>query len=88
MVQDNAGMMSIKFLSSLGAKEFYLAGMDGYSHDVNENYGNDRMTFVARNAVLDEMNRGMQEVLKEYSKTLTIKFLTKPKFIEPENIEA
>jgi 4-hydroxy 2-oxovalerate aldolase len=81
MVQDNAGMMSIRFLSNLGATEFYLAGIDGYSHDVNENYGNDHMTFVARNAVLDEMNKGMQEVLKEYSTNLDIHFLTAPKYI-------
>ena len=81
MVQDNAGMMSIRFFSNLGAKEFYIAGMDGYSHDVSENYGNDRMTFVARNAVLDEMNKGMQEVLREYSKNLKIHFLTTPKYV-------
>ena len=74
-------MMSIRFFGNLGVKKFYIAGMDGYSHDVNENYGIDRMTFVARNAVLDEMNKGMQEVLREYSKTLDIHFLTTPKYI-------
>ena len=73
--------MAIRFFSNLGAKEFYIAGMDGYSHDVSENYGNDRMTFVARNAVLDEMNKGMQEVLREYSKNLNIHFLTTPKYV-------
>jgi len=81
MVQDNAGMMAIRFLSNLGANDFYLAGMDGYSHDVSENYGSDRMALVTRNAVLDEMNKGMQEVLKDYSKTINIHFLTTPKYI-------
>ena len=81
VVQDNAGMMAIRFLANLGATEFYLAGMDGYSHDVMENYGSDRMALVTRNAVLDEMNQGMQEVLNEYSKTMNIHFLTAPKYI-------
>ena len=37
-VEDNAGLMAIKFLIDIGVKEIYIAGMDGYSRNANENY--------------------------------------------------
>ena len=61
-VSDNAGLMAIKFLSCYGAKKIYLAGFDGYSHDVRENYGNSEMAFMTRNAVLDAMNVGIVNI--------------------------
>ena len=80
-VYDNAGLMAIKFLIGYGVKGIYLAGFDGYSHDVRENYGSSEMAFITRNAVLDAMNIGMSKVLKEYSKEVHIEFLTKPKYV-------
>lgn len=80
-VRDNASLMAIKFLINQGVKEIYLAGLDGYSHDVRENYGRDDMAFFTRNAVLDAMNAGMCKVLKEYAKEISIKFITTPKFV-------
>lgn len=80
-VKDNAGMMAIKFLIMYEVKEIYLAGFDGYSHDVNENYGDTNMAFTTKNIILDAMNKGMCNVLKEFSKKTKIKFLTTPKYI-------
>lgn len=80
-VKDNAGLMAIQFLSNYGAEKIYLAGFDGYSHDIRENYGNSEMAFITRNAVLDAMNAGMSKVLKEYKKQIDIEFLTTPKFV-------
>lgn len=80
-VRDNAGLMAIKFLISYGVKEILLAGFDGYSHDTKENYADKHMEFVTRNAVLDAMNEGMEEVLKAYAKEINISFLTKPKHV-------
>lgn len=74
-------MMAIKFLISLGVKEIFLAGIDGYSHDARENYGKDDMAFFTRNAVLDAMNEGMSKVLTDLSKQVNIQFLTTPKFV-------
>ena len=82
MVQDNAGMMAIKFLIEYGAEKVYLAGFDGYSHDVRENYANDHVGYITKNAVLDSMNEGMIKVLKEYRDRIDIRYLTKPRFIE------
>lgn len=81
-VKDNAGLMAVKFLSSYGVKEIMLAGFDGYSHDVKENYADSQMELITRNAVLDAMNAGMTEVLCMFSRDVKISFLTTPKHIK------
>lgn len=81
-VKDNAGMMLIKYLITMGVKEIYLAGMDGYSHDAYENYAEHSMAIITRKAVLNAMNAGMSHMLKEYSEEVDIKFLTQPKFVK------
>ena len=80
-VKDNAGLMAIKFFISLGVKEIYLAGFDGYTHDVKENYGDTKLEFISKNAVLDAMNEGMNKVLAQYSQSVSIIFITEPKHL-------
>lgn len=80
-VKDNASMMAIKYLISLGVKCIYLAGLDGYVHDGAENFGDKGMSVVMKNAVLDAMNESMQRTLKHYKEMVEIKFLTSPKHI-------
>lgn len=80
-VKDNAGLMAINFLMSLGVKDIYLAGLDGYTHDEKENYGDHSMSIIMKNAVWDAINDGMSEMLDRYSKKINIKFLTEPKNI-------
>lgn len=80
-VRDNAGLMAIKFFLNQGVREFYLAGFDGYAHDPEKNYRDSQMTFITRNAVLDAMNRGMEDSLQIFSKRAVISFLTDQKHI-------
>lgn len=80
-VADNAGLMAIKFLYGFGVKDIYLAGFDGYSHDVKENYGNNNMAFITKNIILDAMNIGMSKVLREFSSNIQIYFLTTPRHV-------
>ncbi len=80
-VKDNAGLMAIKLFISLGVKDIYLAGFDGYTHDVKENYGDTKLEFISKNAVLDAMNEGMNKVLAQYSQTVRINFITEPKHL-------
>ncbi len=75
-VQDNAGLMAINFFCSYGAKTIYIAGMDGYSHDMKDNFCKDEMVFAAKSEILDRMNTGMRKVLDEYRKKSEIVFLT------------
>ena len=76
--------MAIKFLMGYSIEGIYLAGFDGYSHDVKENYGSSEMAFITRNAVLDAMNIGMSKVLKRYREKIKIEFVTKPRFVNVE----
>lgn len=80
-VKDNAGLMAIKFFCDYGVTKVFLAGFDGYTYDVRENYCDKHMEFITRNAVLDAMNDGMTKVLGEYSKKMNIAFLTEPKHV-------
>lgn len=81
MVSDNAGLMAIKFLSMNSVEEIFLAGFDGYSHDVQENYSDSKLELITKNDVLDALNIGMCKVLKEYSTKVKISFLTLPRFV-------
>lgn len=80
-VNDNAGLMAMKFLIDYGVSEIMLAGFDGYSHDESENYGDDQMAYITKNSILDAMNIGMSQVIKEYSKHTKISFVTAPKHV-------
>lgn len=81
VVSDNAGLMAIRFLMDYDIEGIYLAGFDGYSHDIAENYGSRDMSIVTRIAVLDAMNLGMSRVLNEYHDKIKIVFLTTPKHV-------
>lgn len=80
-VRDNAGLMAVKFLMNYEVAGIWLAGFDGYSHDVEENYGDDKMALATQNARLDVMNYGITKIMQEYAKDITIRFLTAPKHI-------
>lgn len=82
MVRDNAGLMAIRYLMKQGVKKIYLAGYDGYSHDISQNYASSEMTIVQRNAVVDAVNDGMKKVLKLYSKEVDLEFVTKSRLIK------
>lgn len=82
VVKDNAGLMAIKFLINFNVKEIYLAGFDGYTYDVRQNYGDSQMAFITRNVVLDALNEGMTRVLRLYSRKIPITFLTEPKHLK------
>ena len=81
-VYDNAGLMAIKFFMGYPVEGIYLAGYDGYSHDIRDNYGSSEMAYFTKNAVLDAINAGMSRVISEYSRTARIEFLTPPRFVQ------
>lgn len=87
-VRDNAGLMAIKMLIGYGVSEIYLAGFDGYSHDLEENYGTEKLTFFTKNAVLDSINAGFSSALKVFSKSASIKTVTSTKYQIEKETEA
>ena len=78
-VEDNAGMMLVKFLILYEARKIYIAGLDGYSADITNNFGDDRMNFYTEKTNLEAMNIGMNLALKEFSNDIQIEFLTAQK---------
>ncbi len=81
-VKDNAGLMAIQFFISLGVLEFYLAGFDGYSYDVRQNYADHSMEMITKKAMIDAMNEGMSEVLNTLREKVSIKLITEKKHIQ------
>lgn len=80
-VRDNAGMMLLQLLVNLGVQEIAIAGMDGYSHDADDNYAINSMSFTAQYVILDEKNKGMETLLKRFAKQINIQFITKSKYL-------
>lgn len=81
-VRDNAGLMCLNYLIKLGVEHIMLAGFDGYSHDVSENYGEQKLEIITKNAISDAMNHGMSIVISEYAKKSKIEFLTTPRHVK------
>ena len=75
-VRDNAGLMAIRFLAEMGVTEFFLAGFDGYSHDVYNNFETRDMVFLNSAEFLEKINDGMRQVMEMYANDYKIHFLT------------
>lgn len=80
-VKDNAGLMAVKLMKMLGVKRLLLAGFDGFSHESTENYADGSMALVMRNSLLDAMNSGMEQMLRQYAQEVEISFLPCPRHI-------
>ena len=81
-VRDNSALMLIKLLISLEAKEIYVAGIDGYSHDRNSNYADRSMSYAPQLELFEVMNRGLASVLNMYAAEIPIHFITSPRYID------
>lgn len=80
-VKDNAGLMLAKLLVQLGVKKIYIAGMDGYSVNPDENYFDQKMNFYTEKELAQKKNVGMIQVLTEIAEEVDIEFVTTPRFV-------
>lgn len=82
---DNSFLMLIKYLNSVGIKEVYCAGFDGYS-DKESNYSNPEMEypFVKREAM--HLNSHMKASIAEYRTKMSIDFITYSVYDAEEDI--
>lgn len=80
-VKDNAGLMLAKLLIQLGVKKIYIAGMDGYSVNPDENYADQRMNLYSEKEIAEKKNAGMITVLKEIRQMADVEFVTTPRFV-------
>lgn len=84
-IEDNAGIMVIKLLSTLGVKKIWLAGFDGYSINTSEDYINDELALYTEKNRTKEMNDGMSYMLTQSLNLVDIEFLTTPVNVNFEN---
>lgn len=80
-VEDNAGMMFIKLLTFLKVKKVYIAGLDGFSLDMDENYFDEELKFSLDKKRMQVINEGMRKLIKEYRSYIDIEFIKIPEFI-------
>lgn len=80
-VEDNAGMMLIKLLIDIGVEKIKLAGFDGYSHDIYDNFAKKDLAFIKNASVMDAMNSGMEKMLNRFAEVIDIEFITTPRFV-------
>ena len=73
--------MLFKYLENEGVKEVAIAGLDGYSHDLDDNYADDSMIIKTSNEIFDRRNEGINCFIKDLSKKMQIHFVTKAKYI-------
>jgi len=74
-------MMLLRFLTQMPIEGIYLAGMDGYSLDAEQNYSSDKYILSSQKEVIMQMNRGMSYLIEQYSREVKIEFLTVRHFI-------
>lgn len=75
-VNDNAGLMAVKFFLLLGVKKIFLAGYDGFHHNIYENYADENMVLCIPENMAELINQGMKNVLKNYMKESEIVYIT------------
>ena len=78
-IRDNATMMLIKLLINSDVHKIYLAGVDGYSLDIENNYTQYSTELVTSNDYIMKMNLGMSKALERYSQITDIEFVTTEK---------
>ena len=75
-VKDNAGLMLLEFLANQGVKKVNIAGMDGFSHNLEDNYADKEMIVRTSNKVFDKRNIGLNASIAELSQKMRINFVT------------
>lgn len=79
LIKDNAGIMALSLLKMLGVKKVFLAGFDGYSAAMHDNYAAKSLYLSMDEDRVSEMNKGMKKAIFQLKRFMDIEFLTKSK---------
>jgi len=74
-IADNAGMMCINLLIRIGVKRFVLAGFDGFSENVRDNFYEESLYLDVDQERLIKMNMAISNRVKQLKKRVEINFL-------------
>lgn len=75
-IADNAGLMCINLLKRIGIPEILLAGFDGFSTDVNQNFFEQSLTIDVEAERLLNMNIATTKKIAQLEKQMKISFVT------------
>ena len=75
-IMDSGGVMAINFLKKAGAKDFLLAGFDGFSADIRENYYEDSLYMDMESERWAKINMAMADKIAQLRKQVNITFLS------------
>lgn len=75
-IADNAGLMCINFLKKIGIRELTLAGFDGFSTNLDNNFYELSMSMDVETERLMNMNNATAKKIAQLKKQINILFLT------------
>jgi 4-hydroxy 2-oxovalerate aldolase len=85
-VNDSAIVIMFNILQAVGAKEIYLAGFDGFSSNINENYMDPNLRRPVTEEQANERNRFVRKFLGKMREGMKLCFLTESKYEERQTL--
>ena len=81
---DNSGIMCLRLLNKVHAKEAVLAGFDGFDDDVSNSYADKSLPHINPGKAWSELNSEIKDMLQDFMNStkeyMNIRFLTKSRF--------
>jgi 4-hydroxy 2-oxovalerate aldolase len=74
---DSSSVIALKLLEELGAREIILAGFDGFSININENYYNTTLRRPVTEEQAEQRNEFYKDLIARVAEKVTVSFLTK-----------
>ena len=87
IVEDNAMLMILKLLTKLEIRDVYIAGMDGYSSNYEENYFDSNMQMNAEKGYERLINEGIKRELGKIKSVINCYWITQSIFSDEERNE-
>lgn len=79
---DNAGIMCINLLKKIGARDFLLAGFDGFSENIKDNFYEESLQLDVEGERLARMNLAMADKIAQLRKQINITFIARSSYDE------
>ena len=76
-VQDSSGIVALKLMAACGASALLLAGFDGFSANINDNYHDKSMRRPVSEEQAVRRNEYFREYVKRLRSTVPVTFITK-----------
>ena len=81
-VQDSSGVVALKLIAACGAAKILLAGFDGFSSNINQNYYDKSMRRPVSEEQAQQRNEYFRSLINRIRTTVPITFLTESRYEE------